>query len=247
MGVGGSCDLVGRDATHGLKPVVGGDDLRGVGGGGKDLGDERVRIKSNGGCELFELLGGEALVRLLIEVGGLCGTGLVGIGGLVRVVLIALRRRGLLWVLLLGIGLLAVRLAWIRGLLLRVGGVGLGVSIGLPVLIGAGLLGILLLGEGVDLGQREQERGHAKGDGPLRNQTQTLLRFAAGEEREQGRAESGRAEFHIPSQRLPMSRLSFRGPVAGRLECGPPAIGSWQLVRSWGARRVPARGSPENG
>ena len=184
---GGLCvsrsgNLVGRDASHGLKPLIGGDYLCRIGRGSKDLRDERVWIESDGRSQLFKLLGCEALVRRLIKRRRLCGTVLVGIGALVRVILIALWFGGLLRVLLLGVGLgLVARLLGILLLaiglgliprLLRIDGLLLGVvGNGLCVLAGIGtLLGPLLLSEGVDLGQREQEHGHSEGDAAPKNQ-----------------------------------------------------------------------------
>jgi hypothetical protein len=87
------------------------------------------------------------------------------------------------------------------------------------VWVWAGLLGILLLRESVDLGQRKQKQGHAESDGALKHKTRALPGFAAKEKREQGRAVSSQTEFHIPSQRLQSSRHSFRGKMQ-EARCG---------------------------
>jgi len=218
-----------------LKPVVGSDNLCGIGGGRKDLGDERVGIESDGCGQLFELLGSETLVRRLVEARRLCRTVLVGINALVGVVLIALRGWRLLRVLLLRIRLLAIglagipgllgvvgiRLGWIAGLLLTVVGIWLRVRAGIGT-----LLRPLLLGERIDLGQREQEQDHAKSDAALQDKAQILPRFAAERSREQCRTGCGRTGFHNPSQRLPMSRL-LSGARRGRQSSGLRATGSF--------------------
>jgi len=47
--------------------MIGRNYLRGIGGGRKDLGEQRIGIESDGGNELFELLRSESLVRRLVE------------------------------------------------------------------------------------------------------------------------------------------------------------------------------------
>src|ERR1700683_1094946 len=97
--------------------MIGRNYLRGIGGGRKDLGEQRIGIESDGGNELFELLRSESLVRRLVETRRLRRAVLGGVSALIRVVLIALRGWGLLRVLLLRIGLLAIGLALVAGLL----------------------------------------------------------------------------------------------------------------------------------
>ena len=71
--------------------MVGSDNLGGIGGGGENLSDEGVGIKSDGGEELFELVGTHRLLdgvlRLLWVVTGLgAGLGVVlGVAGVLRV------------------------------------------------------------------------------------------------------------------------------------------------------------------
>src|ERR1700677_821978 len=92
-----------------MQPVVGGDDLRRIGGSGQYLRDQRVGIEGDGGYELLKLLSDEGL-------GGLLGCILLR---LLRILLViqALIWQALVWragigVLRLGIllGLLRIRL-----------------------------------------------------------------------------------------------------------------------------------------
>ena len=104
LGVGADGEVEGVGGELGAAPAVGVGDLRGVGGGGEDLGDEGVGIEGDGSDELLELLGGEALrgglvigwgiglwvsrllgvlrLRVLLLAGGYCGLALWLVVGL---------------------------------------------------------------------------------------------------------------------------------------------------------------------
>ena len=66
IGAGG--DLLRRRATLHVEPLVGGGDLRRIGGSREDHGDEIVRVEGDGGDHLLEAVGSEGL-------GGLVGRG----------------------------------------------------------------------------------------------------------------------------------------------------------------------------
>jgi len=148
LGVGRSGDLLGRDVALGLEPVIGGDYLRGVGGGGEDLGEEVVGVEGDGGYELLKLLGVEGLsLRLTLRLAGIRAGALIGAGLGIRLIGagligygIGFGRVGCGGVGLAGLGVLILRIGlrlWI-GLRLRV------LGLGIPLLAVGGLLGRLL-------------------------------------------------------------------------------------------------------
>lgn len=137
MGVGAIGDLVSGDVALCLQPVIGAYDLRGIRGGGEDLGDERVRVEGDGGGKLLKLLGGKGLRRGLGLVNlRRIGLGQIG-GGLVnrRLVVLLIGRGILLW---------CVRLLRVLRLLV---GVGVGLVLRLRVsrlrVLGLGVLIVL--------------------------------------------------------------------------------------------------------